>query len=114
MGGFVFDVNDLHNYIPRVTLTPQGIIRLAREGQFLDIDPETISDKIKANILINGLICIQVMWMLIQCVARKVAGYPLTLLEIHTMVYVVCALTLYILWWKASSNSSLEFEFAGN
>ena len=103
MGGFVYDVENLCDDLRLVTLTPRGIIALAREGQFVDISTEDIKDKSKADIFTKGLICIQVSWMVIQCIARKAAGYPLTLLEIHTMVHVVCALTIYMLWLKVSS-----------
>ena len=103
MGGLVYEVEKLHDDFPLVTLTPGGIIALARQGQFVDISNEDITDKSKADIFTKSLICIQVLWMVIQCIARKAAGYPLTLLEIHTMVHVVCALTLYVLWWKVSS-----------
>ena len=104
MGGFVYNVENLRDDLSLVTLTPRGIIALAREGQFVDISTEDIIDKSKADIFTKSLICIQVSWIVIQCIARKAAGYPLTLLEIHTMVHVVCALILYVLWWKVSSR----------
>lgn len=75
---------------------------MARHGHFLEITPETISDKSKVNAVGKGLVCIQVTWMVIQCIARKSAGYPLSLLELHTMVHVVCALIIYILWMRVS------------
>lgn len=100
MGGFTVDVEKLHNRLSRVTITPEGVIALAKQGFFLDVSPETVSDKSKADVITKALICIQVLWMVIQCIARKAAGYPLALLEIHTMVHVVCALTLYSLWWE--------------
>ena len=102
MGGFVYDVEDLRDDLSLMTIKPCGIIGLARQGQFVDISNKDITDKSKADIFTKSLICIQVSWMVIQCIARKAAGYPLTLLEIHTMVHVVCALILYVLWWKVS------------
>lgn len=104
MGGFVFDVEELSRGVPQMTLTTSGVITLARQGHFVDINPQTIEDKSKANIITKALICIQVSWMVIQCIARKVEGFPLTLLEIHTMVHVACALMMYICWWKVSTN----------
>lgn len=103
MGGFAYDLKDISDGFSPVTLSPQGMIFLARQGHFVDISPEDIGDRSKAGIFTKSLICVQVSWMVIQCIARKAAGYPLTLLEIHTMVHVVCALTLYVLWWKVSS-----------
>ena len=104
MGGFVYDVKNLVDDYSLVTLTPLGVIGLARQGQFVDISTEDITDKSKADVFTKSLVCVQVLWMVIQCIAREAAGYPLTLLEIHTMVHVVCALIIYVLWWKVSSR----------
>lgn len=102
MGGIVtHDVAKISDSVNGpVVLSPDAIIQFARRGIFSDIPGETISDKSKANLLGKGLVCIQVMWFLIQCIARAAAGYPLALLEVHTMVHVVCALLMYALWWE--------------
>jgi hypothetical protein len=42
----------------------------------------------------------QVLWMVLQCIARTAYHLPLSLLEIHTMFHVACALLLYICWFK--------------
>ena len=86
----------------RFALTPRAVLCFARNGRFFDISPAIISDKSKANLLGKGLVCIQVIWFFIQWVTRVAAQYPLALVEIHTVVHVVCALSMYILWWKAS------------
>jgi len=101
MGGFVVDYHIGHESY-RVTITSNAVTYLAEQGHFLDISPETISDKSKANLIGKALICVQVTWMMTQCIARKLAGYPLSLLEVHTMVHVVCALMLYVFWYSVS------------
>lgn len=103
MGGFVADVSGIHDTISHVTVNVQGVEILAEHGHFLEMPKHQIEDRSKANILAKSLVCIQVTWMLVQCITRKAAGYPLTFLEIHTMVHVACALCIYILWWKVSS-----------
>ena len=85
------------------TLTPHAVLFCARQGGFLDVSSETIQDRCKANLLGKSLVCLQVTWFVIQCIARAIAGYPLALLEVHTTVHVACALILYILWWEVSS-----------
>ncbi len=106
MGGFVVDIHDVEDLErhwsgpPQATLTSHGIAALADAGHYFDVSPDTISDKRKATITGKALICVQVTWIVIQSIARKVAGYPLTLLEIHTMVHVVCALLLYTFWFE--------------
>ncbi|KAI9766758.1 MAG: hypothetical protein M1839_004775 [Geoglossum umbratile] len=96
MGGLTLNVRDIHG---RRTLTPQGLLFFARRGCFFDIPEDTIRDKSKADILAKGLVCCQVTWVVIQCIARKASGLPVTLLEVHTMVHVVCALSMYALWF---------------
>ena len=86
----------------RFALTPRTVLYFAREGRFFDMTPAIISDKSKANLLGKGLVCVQVIWFFIQWVTRVAAQYPLALIEIHAVVHVVCALSMYILWWKAS------------
>lgn len=73
---------------------------LAKHGHFVDISDDVIRDKSKADMLAKSLVCIQVSWMLVQTIARKVAGYPITLLEVHTLVHVACAIAMYGLWFQ--------------
>jgi hypothetical protein len=102
MGGFVVDVHSIHNTFKRVTLTPFAVVTLAREGLFLDVPEDAIRDKSKADVLAKTLVLFQVGWMVIQVIGRKISDLPITLLEIHTLVHVVCALIMYLLWFKAS------------
>ncbi|KAI9767689.1 MAG: hypothetical protein M1840_005561 [Geoglossum simile] len=113
MGGITLDIPG-----GRRTLTPRGLLLLAREGHFIDIPEDTIRDKSKADILAKGLVCCQVTWVVIQCIARKAHGLPVTLLEVHTMVHVVCALSMYALWFRKpldvkypSIDGSLSFRW---
>ena len=108
MGGIA--TNDVAKLVDdenqRFSLTPSAVLHFAREGLFFETPPEIISDKSKANLLGKGLVCIQVIWFFIQWVTRVAAQYPLALVEIHTVVHVVCALSMYILWWKVSLEIS--------
>ena len=100
MGGFVVDIRDISDQKENVTITSSGVEFLAEQGHFLDMPEKRIADRSKMNAFAKAGVCIQVLWMLIQCIARKAAGYPLSLLEIHTMVHVVDALFIYLLWWQ--------------
>lgn len=77
-------------------------MNLARLGHFIYIPRETIEDKSKQDTIQKMLVVIQVIWMVVQCVARKSYGLPLSLLEVHTMVHVACAILLYGFWFKVS------------
>jgi hypothetical protein len=86
-------------------LTPCGIIELAEDGHWIHIKGEKIDDKSKADVLQKLLVLVQVTWMATTCISRRIYGLPLTLLEIHTMVHVVCAISLYMFWLKVSEPS---------
>ena len=114
MGGIsTLDVAKISDDINGPTiLTPDAVVEFARRGVFFDISRDTISDNSKSNLLGKGLVCMQVIWFLIQCIARAAAGYPLTLLEVHTMVLVICALSMYALWWEVSTKYSRNLTSA--
>lgn len=100
MGGFVVDVSDMHDKLTRLTVTPAGMLHLARLGLFERISDNDIGDKSKADWLAKGLVILQVTWMILQCISRRAAGYPLSPLEVHTLVHAGCALFMYTLWFK--------------
>ncbi|KAG7287163.1 hypothetical protein NEMBOFW57_006668 [Staphylotrichum longicolle] len=83
-------------------LTPSGVIELARRGYWIYIKSERIAAKSQANLLQKALVLLQVLYMATTCIARRAYGLPLTLLEIHTMVHVICAIALYGLWLELS------------
>ncbi|KAK0733104.1 hypothetical protein B0T26DRAFT_631727 [Lasiosphaeria miniovina] len=63
-----------------------------------------IDDKSKADSIAKALVVGQVCWMAAQCIARAAYGLPIALLEIHTMVHVLCALLIYAVWFRVSCN----------
>jgi hypothetical protein len=81
------------------TLTPQGLLLLARYDLLPDISVRTIRARNKTDYLAKTLICLQVTWMLIQTVARKFYDLPVSLLEINTLAQIGCALVIYSIWW---------------
>ena len=94
-GGFVYDVDpaDGEGFLPagspgRVTLTARGMALLAQCGHLPDIPEAEITDKSKANDVAKALVLLQASWMLIQTLARLVAGLPVTLLEVNTIAHV--------------------------
>jgi predicted NAD-dependent protein-ADP-ribosyltransferase YbiA (DUF1768 family) len=48
MGGFVADIDHLHNSLKRVTITPTGVLFMASEAYFPRIKRSDIQDKSKA------------------------------------------------------------------
>jgi hypothetical protein len=112
MGGFALRVDHLHNALARVTITPQGMLFLASRGHFVQTDIDVINDKSKANLLAKGLAALQILWLLGQVIERKVAKLPVTLLEVHTLVHVFCALVMYLLWLSKPLDVTEPFIIA--
>ena len=100
MGGFTVDVSDMHDKLSRLTLTPKGVLHLAGLGLLKNVLDDEIRDKSKADWLAKSLVILQVSWMILQCISRRAAGYPLSPLEVHTLVHAGCASVMYLLWFS--------------
>ncbi|GAB1312405.1 hypothetical protein MFIFM68171_02615 [Madurella fahalii] len=109
MGGFAFDsdlIGDGRDFLPgrrkRVTLTSSGILELARVAPHLlpDISLGQINDKSKANQLAKTIVTLQASWFAAQCISRMALGMAISLMELNTLAYAICALIAYFLWWK--------------
>ena len=93
---------------PRRVITSEVLVRLAEYGVSLDIPRNRINDKSKANTIQKILVCVQVIWMAAQCLARRHYHLPLSLLEIHTMVHVIYTLSIYICWFQVGFDCRPE------
>jgi hypothetical protein len=65
------------------------------------LSAEDIKDKSKANRMGKAIACFQIVWLLSQIIGRSVSHLPVTLLELSTLAYVLCALVCYGFWWHA-------------
>lgn len=89
--------------IPKeVTLTSKGVLQLIKAGYDFGVSKEKINDRSKHDTVQKLIVAAQVSWMAVQCAARPLYGLPLSLLEIHTMINVLCAIFLYAFWLKVS------------
>ena len=84
----------------RRILTPAGLRKLLAlgDGSFFSslvesgilnethFDRRHVSDKGKANYVAKLLTTAQILWMVLQWIARKVDGLPITLLEVHVLI----------------------------
>ena len=102
----MFDMDRLpagdNAFIPgrdRLSLTPLGVLLLAKCGSLPRITLQEIKDKSKADGLTKTIVCIQTGWMVVQSIARVCAHQPVTLLEVNTLGHVFCAFIIYLLWW---------------
>ncbi|KAF8252081.1 hypothetical protein K440DRAFT_595092, partial [Wilcoxina mikolae CBS 423.85] len=112
MGGFAYDVKDLSSHPKYITLTPKGFMLFAYAGLITPdiLKDNDIKDRSKADSLGKLLVCVQALWMVINCIARKASGRPTTLIELNVIVHVVVAVVVYGLWWYkplAVANATL-------
>ena len=61
---------------------------------------DQIKDLAKSDMLSKLIACGQALWLVIQVVTRLCQHRAVTLLEISTCAYVLCALLSYAAWWK--------------
>jgi hypothetical protein len=114
MGGFVARVKDEDTWIldDGQTVTPRGIVELARRDQLPAVDARIIRARSKSDRLSKTVVIFQAAWMFIQTVARKASRLPVTLLEVNTLAHVACALALYIIWWNKPQDAEEPTEIA--
>ncbi|QDS72988.1 hypothetical protein FKW77_008877 [Venturia effusa] len=98
MGGFILDVSPLHDNYGVMTLSHHAVLALAKDRLFPPMLDHSIHDKSKADYLAKALVFFQVSFLLVQTIARRVQALPISLLEIHTLVHVVCAVCMYVAW----------------
>jgi hypothetical protein len=82
MGSFViFEGDDVHHV---VTAGELGDLLKNRE---IRITEKEIRYKGRGDVLSKGLVLIQTMWFILQCIAHKVEHLPITKLELVTLTF---------------------------
>ncbi|KAI9697786.1 MAG: hypothetical protein M1836_004462 [Candelina mexicana] len=100
MRGFLINIRGADDKDVPHFITSQGMKYFAQRNVFIELSEASIRDKSKADIFAKSLVCVQVLWVVAEVIARKAAGYPITLLELHTLVNILCALLLYSFWFS--------------
>ena len=98
-GGVAIDTSPFWHR-PYTSLTPKGIVLLAEIGLLPRFSEQDAQDRSRADAIAKSISCLQASWFFIQGVARVCAGLPLTLLELHTMIHIICALAMYAIWFS--------------
>lgn len=71
------------------------------------VSEDQVNDSAGSDTLTKGIACVQVIWFVTQVVSRLCQHDSVTLLEISTTAYVLCAITSYIAWWKKPQGCTL-------
>lgn len=103
MGGFVLYVGDKR----RATLTAEELLQFVREGsvEMPAITEADIKDRSTEGDLLSKCVAIlQLLWFIVQLIARYAQNLPVTLLEIDTLGVAILTCIAYGFWWKKPKN----------
>jgi hypothetical protein len=118
MGGYMLYFNGDHKPISAenfIKWQRNGIIRVLRSTETIDtphlrshgstvelpwVSKEDLASRGKADVLLKGIACAQIGWLLVQYIARRAQSLATSSLEALTMAYIACALFSYFAWWK--------------
>ncbi|KAK6529719.1 hypothetical protein TWF281_008882 [Arthrobotrys megalospora] len=97
MGGFVLVAEDFVRPFPATGLQLNWLI----EHGYLDY-PETttreIEDKSKQDTIAKVITCLQIGYIILQCIGRSAQGLVITTMELSTLAIVACSILTSICW----------------
>jgi hypothetical protein len=70
-------------------------------------DKSQLDDLAKSDSITKVFACIQGLWVLSQAITRIYQHQALSLLEVTTAAYIVCAVAIYGCWWSKPQNCSV-------
>ena len=74
------------------------------EIEWPTITENEIQDRSKADIFSKGIVLIQMMWFVVQCISRFATKLTVTELEVVTLAFAVLNGITYWLWWDKPSD----------
>jgi hypothetical protein len=111
MGGIVFREPSSHNtgFKQLNEWTDEDI-----KGFFaLRLSEAAISDRSKASALAKALVVMQVLWFVVQTIARALEGLPITHLEVVCLAFTLFNIGMYVCWWDKPLNVECPLEVEG-
>jgi hypothetical protein len=107
MGGFVLHVN--HEL--RCTLTPDELLKFSRD-KLVDMPAVTEAElkyRSKSDFLSKCIAILQLVWFVLQFIARRIQNLPVTLLEIDTLGVVVMTCISYGFWLNKPKDARVPY-----
>ena len=95
MGGFVGQIREGKTY----PLHKPDIVRLGLESTLRRVPEKEISSRSKADHISKAIAVLQLLWFIIQCIARKIQHLPTTSLELVTIAFGGISGVMYCVWW---------------
>lgn len=106
MGGIVFKHDETVYFSDPAKWNEEQIRRFFQLG----LTEDAILDKSKGDALAKGLALVQVLWFILQCIARTVQGLPLALLETACLAFTAFNFGIYFFWWHKPVNVTYPLE----
>lgn len=100
MGGFYHYKNGK----PQHPLSRKDVVDLVKNGDLVLPIDEEIRNWSQSDVLSKTLAVVQTLWFIIQAIARRTEGLPITQLEIMTLAYAVITVAMYVAWWDKPQN----------
>ncbi|KAG1814712.1 uncharacterized protein BJ212DRAFT_1432092 [Suillus subaureus] len=107
MGGFMLYVDGG----PRGILTPDELLQFVRDGcvEMPAITEADIKDRSKGDMLSKWVAILQLVWFVIQLIARYIQNLPVTLLEIDTLGVAALTCISYGFWLNKPKDVRLPY-----
>ncbi|KAI0059876.1 hypothetical protein BV25DRAFT_1918234 [Artomyces pyxidatus] len=105
--GFSVIMGGFHYYArgePQVPLSRRDVIWLVRRGDLVPPTDEEIRNWSQSDVVSKTLAVVQTIWFIIQAIARRIEGLPITQLEIMTLAYTTITVAMYVAWWDKPKN----------
>ncbi|KAM0148023.1 hypothetical protein ACHAQE_007148 [Botrytis cinerea] len=108
MGGFVIQTGDgvtwpLDANEILYLIDKEWIKEPVFSAQFV-LDKNEIDDKNKQGILLRVSAIVQVLWFLVNCIARKLQHLAITTLELTTIGFIVTTIGVFIFWFDKPAD----------
>lgn len=86
----------------RPILSPQGFVKYVRSGRIHQstFNQADVLDKGKGSHIAKIFAGLQALWLILQSIARLADHLPLTVLEIHVLIQIVCTSVIYAFWFR--------------
>ncbi|KAI0059827.1 hypothetical protein BV25DRAFT_1918206 [Artomyces pyxidatus] len=105
--GFAVIMGGFHFYVagePQHPLSAWDVVRLVENGELVLPTDEEIRNWSQSDVLSKALAVVQTLWFVVQAIARRIEGLPITQLEIMTLAYTTITVAMYVAWWDKPQN----------
>ncbi|KAI0058502.1 hypothetical protein BV25DRAFT_1902073 [Artomyces pyxidatus] len=105
--GFFVIMGGFHNYEngePRHPLSRRLVVQLVQAGDLVPPTEDELRGWSQGDALSKGLAIGQTLWFVLQGIARRVEGLPITQLEVMTLAYTTITVAMYVAWWDKPQN----------